>query len=360
MASSGLASSIEGASVHRAAALLSALALLASACAGAPGGSAAGQAGEAGGGGGAGEGLTVVTSVFPNAWMAERIAPAAEFAHLAPGGHGVHDLALTPGDRADVTSADVVLFVGQVGFQPQVEDAVDDAEGEVVSLAAVAGDRLLPFPGQDGAADDHDEEGGDAHAGEDGEDHGDDTGDGHAHEEAGSPVDPHVWFDPAIMQDAAEAVADAFAAVDPDKAEAYRGNAEEVVAELADVGDHADERLGGDCEHDAAVVSHEAYQYLLEPYGLQQLGISSAGGHAEATPQRIAELSDRIEEEGIPAVLAEPLEGRRDAESLAREAGVDLIDIHPLGSVSADDGEWDYPALLGEQVDAFAEALGCG
>lgn len=332
--------------IDRIGTVLLTLALLAGACTGEPGQPAAGPEGDGQASGEAGQGLVVVTSTFPAAWLAERIAPGAQLAHLASGGQGVHDLTLSPGDRTDLTAADVVLFVGEVGFQPQVEEAVSDAEGEVVSFAEVAGDRLLPVPGRGGEADDHGHEGDDGHEGEDG------------HDDEGL-VDPHVWFEPAIMQDVAEAVGEAFAAADPDRAGAYRANAEAAATELAEVRAYADERLGGDCGRDAAIVSHEAYQYLLEPHGHDQVGISGAGGHAEATPQRLAELTERIEARGITAVLVEPLEGRRDAEALAREAGVELIEIHPLGSVDDATRSRGLPAMLTEQIDAFAEALDC-
>lgn len=324
------------------------LVLLIGACAGESGQSTVGPEAGDQGGGDVGQGLVVVTSTFPAAWLAEQVAPGIQLVHLAPGGQSVHDLRLSPGDRTDLTSADVVLFVGEVGFQPQLEEAVADAEGEVVSFAEVAGDRLLPFPEQAGDADDHD----------DADDVGHDGDDGAEHDDEGS-ADPHMWFEPAIMQDVAEAVGEAFAAADPDRESAYRANAEAAAAELAEVGAHADQRLGGDCARDAAIVSHEAYQYLLEPYGHDQVGISGAGGHAEATPQRLAELTERIEERDITAVLVEPLEGRRDAEALAREADVELIDIHPLGSVDDETRPRGLPEMLTEQIDAFADVLGC-
>lgn len=330
-------------------AVLVTLGLLTGACADESGQSTGGPEAGDQDGGEAGQGLVVVTSTFPAAWLAERIAPGVQLVHLAPGGQSVHDLRLSPGDRTDLTSADVVVFVGEVGFQPQLEEAVADAEGEVVSFAEVADDRLLPFPDQDGdAGDHHDDAAGD----------GPEAGDGAEPDDEGI-ADPHVWFEPAIMQDVAGAVGDAFAAADPDRASAYRANAEAAAAELAEVGAHADQRLGGDCARDAAIVSHEAYQYLLEPYGHEQVGISGAGGHAEATPQRLAELTERIEEHDITAVLVEPLEGRRDAEALAREADVELVDVHPLGSVDDETRARGLPEMLTEQIDAFADVLAC-
>jgi zinc transport system substrate-binding protein len=107
-------------------------------------------------------------------------------------------------------------------------------------------------------------------------------------------------------------------------------------------------------------VSHEAYAYLLEPRGFEQAGVSGAGGHGDASPQRLAELVERIRADGIPAVLAEPLEGRSDAEALAREAGVELLEIDPLEIGTDELDALGYPAALRQQAEAFATALQCG
>ncbi|HVM15235.1 MAG TPA: zinc ABC transporter substrate-binding protein, partial [Egibacteraceae bacterium] len=78
------------------------------------------------------------------------------------------------------------------------------------------------------------------------------------------------------------------------------------------------------------------------------------------SPQRLAELTERLRNEGIPAVAAEPIEGRADAETLASEAGVELVEIHPLEVVTEQELDIGYPDLLRQQADAFTVALDCG
>jgi zinc transport system substrate-binding protein len=329
-----------------------------------------------------GEGVTVVTTVFALAALAEEIAPGADVTLLTSSGQDPHDLELTPGDRALIESADVVLYMGDIDFQPQVESAVADATGTVVAVAEVAGpDALRDFDGHshdDEAATDeddghsHDDEAAtdedDGHShddeaatdeddghGHDDEDDGHDDGD--AHDDDG--VDPHLWFDATVMAEVAEEIGEAIAAMDEDNADALRERAEAVHDELLALDEEIDEILSG-CARDTAIVSHEAYAYLLEPRGLEQEGISGAGGHGDASPQRLAELTERIRAEGIPAVLAEPLEGRADAETLANEAGVELLEIDPLELGSDELFALGFVAALRQQAQTFAEALECG
>ncbi|MDQ3353465.1 MAG: metal ABC transporter substrate-binding protein [Actinomycetota bacterium] len=290
--------------------------------------------------------VSAVAAVYPLAWVAEQVAPDADVSLLSSGGLEAHDLEITPDQRQAIETSDVALFVGNIGYQPQVEDAIADAGGEVVSLAEVAGpDRLLE-PVEEAHAD----EGGEAGAGEaEGEDAGE--------EEA--TVDPHIWFNPAVMADAAGRTGEAFATADPDNAETYRTNAEELVAELAALEEELAEILGGECRHQEAIVSHQAYGYLLDPFGVIQHGVTGINPEAGASSGELGELVSEIEAEGFEYVLTEPVEGREGAETVAREAGVELLEITPLDAVTEDQAESGLVSLIREQAEQFALALGC-
>lgn len=298
----------------------------------------------------AGGGVSAVAAVYPLAWMAEQVAPEAEVTLLSAGGLEAHDLELTPGQRQALQGSDVVLYVGDIGYQPQVEEAVPSAEGEVVSLAEVAGpDRLLePAEAAHGGQGEHGEEGG---GGSDAPgEHGDD-------EEA--VVDAHIWFDPDVMADAAVRTGEAFATADPQNADTYRENAEALGEEIRALGGELDETLGGDCRHGEAIVSHQAYGYLLAPYGVEQHGVTGVNPEAGASSAELAELVSEIQRDGIEHVLTEPVEGRPGAETVAREAGVELLEISPLDAVTDEQAEQGFLELVRGQARQFATALGC-
>lgn len=289
--------------------------------------------------------LTAAASVFPLAWMTERVAPGVELTFLGGGGAEVHDVELSPGDRQALETADVVVHLGDIDFQPQIEQAAAASTGEVVSVAETVGEGAL----RSGAAHTDEEE---THADDD--EPADD--DGHADVDG---LDPHVWFDPSLMAEVATSIGTAFASADPANAVAYDANAAGLAEELTALDGEIDSLLA-DCEFSEAIVSHEAYAYLLEPRDLEQHGIAGQDPDAGVSPAELAALTEEIQAEGIPAVLAEPIEGRGDAEALAGEAGVDLLEIDPLESVTHEQYEAGYPAMLREQAEAFATALGCG
>ena len=279
-----------------------------------------------------GDEVSAVASVYPLAWVAEQVAPQADVTLLGAGGLEAHDLELTPDQRERLQVSDVVLFVGEIGYQPQVEEAVTSTEGAVVSLSDVAGPpRLLEpgnvphGPGQDGDA----------------------------------VVDPHIWLDPEVMADAAIKTGEAFAAANPADASTYQDNAEELAGEFAELGRELDGVLGGDCTHREVIVSHQAYAYLLEPHGIEQHGVTGINPEAGAASGELAELVEEVEAEGFTHVLSEPVEGREGAETVAREAGVDLLEILPLDAVTDEQADVGFIGLVREQAGQFARALGC-
>lgn len=293
---------------------------------------------------GAGEELEAVAAIYPLAWVAGQVAPEAEVNLLNEGAQEAHDIELSPMQRAATETADVVLYLGDIGYQPQVEEAVPASEGEVVSAAEVAGDQALLA----GAAEAHDHEGEEGH----GEEHE------HESEQTGG-VDPHLWFDPEIMAEVAAATGEAFAAADPGNAETYRQNAARVNAELAEVGEDLGAILGGECRFEEAIVSHAAYAYLLKPHGKTQHAVTNVGAESDASAGELAEVVEEIRAEGFTYVLAEPVEGRAGAEAVANEADVELLDIFPLDAVSDEQAATGLPDLVRAQAETFATALNC-
>ncbi|MDQ3462829.1 MAG: hypothetical protein M3471_07355, partial [Actinomycetota bacterium] len=80
---------------------------------------------------------------------------------------------------------------------------------------------------------------------------------------------------------------------------------------------------------------------------------------AGAASGELAELVEEIETENFSHVLPEPVEGREGAETVAREADVDLLEISPLDAVTNEQADVGFLELVRNQAAQFATALGC-
>lgn len=278
----------------------------------------------------AGDELHVAVSIYPLAEVAERVGgPRVDVDDLTPPGAEPHDIEFSSRQVDALLDADAVIYLGR-GFQPAVEGLVDRVSGE--ALDVLEGMDLRT------GSDDHEAHGG----------HGDEA------------VDPHIWLDPLRMVEIVERVEALFVRLDPDGAEGYRERSASLRAEIGDLHDEYATALD-DCERRFVLVSHEAFGYLVDRYDLEQEAVSGLSPEAEPDPKRLAELADLARERGATTVFTETLASPRTAETLAREADLEVATLDPLESLSSDDLQAgaDYLSVMRDNLDALTEALGC-
>lgn len=306
------------------------------------------------GAGASSDGPTVVTSFYPLAFVAERVAgDHARIENLTQAGAEPHDLELAARQVGQIVDADLVVFLH--GFQPSVDAAVEqNAEGSALDAGELV--ELIP-EGAEGHTDEdtgehHDEPEGDAHADEP-------AGDSHeGHDHGDLEGDPHIWLDPANMVAITEAVAGRLAELDPDHADDFQANADALVAELEAV--DADYEAGlAQCERRVFVTSHAAFGYLADRYGLDQVGISGIDPDAEPSPERIAEVHDVVAHEGVTTIFYERLVSPKVAETLASDLGVEAAVLDPIEGLTDDTADQDYLTLMRANLAALAQANGC-
>jgi zinc transport system substrate-binding protein len=265
---------------------------------------------------------TLVASFYPLAFAADRIGgPGWRVVDLTPPGTEAHDVELSLEDRAALEEADVVLYLGDIGFQPQVERAVGEATGRVVAVA-------------DGL---HLVEGGG--------------------EEDGPQLDPHVWLDPVSFATVVDRTADALAAADPGNAETYRGRARALRDELEALDRRYAEGLSS-CRSSIMVTSHEAFGYLAARYGLQQVGLTGLTPEGEPTAGRLGRAGQLLADGQALALFFEASdEARRIAESVASDYDVPAL---PLGTLESQPTNGDYLSVMETNLTSLKRGLGCG
>jgi zinc transport system substrate-binding protein len=309
---------------------LAALALPLAACSGAGTGPAAA------------DGRTeVLAALYPLEYVAEQVGgDHVAVSPVTPAGVDPHDLELAPAAVARLDGATVVYLSG---FQAALDDAL------AVTSPAHALD-VSDAAGVHTEGDGHPDETTDDHGHEDGPGTGDHAGHSHA------DGDPHFWLDPVRLADVATAVADELAAVDPGNADDYSANAERLGAELTAL-DHELAAGLDQCETRTIVVAHEAYGYLAEAYGLEQVGISGLDPESEPSPARLAQIGKVVDEKDVTTIFTENLVNPAVAETLAADLGVDVAVLDPLETQV--DPSRDYLDVMRTNLDALTTSLRC-
>jgi zinc transport system substrate-binding protein len=252
----------------------------------------------------------VVAGIYPLAFAAEEVGgDGVEVTDLTPAGAEPHDLELSVRDVERIRSADVVFYLGG-GFQPALENAVEDAGVRAVDLL----------------------EGLELREGDD-------------------EVDPHAWLDPLRFAAVAARVG----------AELGREHAADQLAARLRTLHREYERGLAACERRELVTAHDAFGYLAERYGLEVIPIAGLSPEAEPGPRALERVARLVRDRGVATVFVEPLLSPEVAETVAREAGAETAVLDPLESLTEEelDRGDDYFSVMRVNLEALREGLGC-
>lgn len=177
--------------------------------------------------------------------------------------------------------------------------------------------------------------------------------------------DPHVWMDPQAWTKAVEVVRDQLAAVDPDRAAAYRANAAAYLERLAALDAYAERVLASvPPERRVLVTAHDAFAYFGRRYGFEVLGIQGISTESEAGLKRIEELVSLLVERRIPAVFVETTIPEQSVRALVAGAAARGHEVVIGGSLFSDamgaagTYEGTYIGMIDHNVTLIARALG--
>jgi zinc transport system substrate-binding protein len=276
--------------------------------------------------------MIVIATIYPIQYFAERIGGGrVRVVGVYREGVDPHVAELTAHDLAQIAKADLVLSNG-LGMEPSFQKALKasgpEFEGRIVEVTV--GNLATQW-----------------------------RSNGHGGNERG--LDPHFWLDPILAIEQANIMTDAIISIDPTNENYYAEAFLDLKEDLLDL-DHGF-RIGlSECTRNSFVVSHAALGYLATRYGLVQTNIAGLTHGMSPSAGRLAELADIIDREKIKAILVEPLhQDGSVSETLSRETGAMILDIHPLGAVTSKelDEHDDYFGLMRDNLRSLRVALEC-
>lgn len=279
-------------------------------------------------------GVQVVAAFYPLQFAVQQVAGEhAEVSTLTGSGLDPHDVELSPRDVAGAQQADLLVYSS--GMQPAVDEvATGQAAGHALDVNEAAD--LVPTGPPDHA------------------EHSQGHDDGHDH----GGVDPHFWLDPERYAAVGQAIAEQLAEVDPEHAEDYAARSEGFAGELAELDQQLADGLA-DCEQVDVVTTHAAFGYLTDRYGLHQVPITGLSAEGEATPARMAEITEAVRESGVDTIYAETLLGSDLADTVAAETGAQVLLLDPVEGITDSSPGGDYFAVMRANLAALQEGQQC-
>lgn len=239
--------------------------------------------------------LQVSASFYPMAEFARAVGGShAEVRTLIPDGLEPHDWEPAPRDLTVLGRSRVFVYNGLV--EPWAEQA----------LAALSERNIFPLACGEGL-----------------------------YARPGAKADPHVWVSPKKAMLETERIRDAFCMADPQHAEDYRKNAAAYLEELRRL-DEGFASLSRSAQRKKFVTAHAAFGHLAADYGLEQLAVVGVSPEAEPTAADLQRLALLMRREGLRYIFMETLATPKLTETLAREAGVQVLVLDPAEGVDAE------------------------
>ena len=263
-------------------------------------------------------------------------------------GASPHDYRLRPSEAKALQDANLVIWMGKE-LTPWMEDAVKTLSTEAAILTLLEKDETALLEFRESVLfeeHDHDDHSDKEHAETEDQDH-----DEHAH----GAHDPHAWLSPENAKIWLNLIAAQLSTADPDNASTYFVNAAAAVTEIdtlmADVSTMLDPIRGN-----SFIVFHDAYQYFETVFEFPASGAISLGDATDPSPARIARVQDRIQEQKVQCVLAEPQFKKGLVVTVLEGTDAKTSIIDPLG-VALEPGPALYPQLIRNMAKTLVDCF---
>ncbi|MUK88269.1 adhesin [Ornithinibacillus sp. L9] len=322
--------------------------------------------------------LTIYTTLYPLADFAKKIGgDIVEVESIIPPGSDSHTYEPTSKEMVEIARADAFIFNG-LGMEPYAEKISSALENEDVVLIEATQDieTIEHLHEHDHGHEGHEHE--DEHEDHEHEDHEHENHEHDEHEEESheedhdhddevehddhghdhGDLDPHVWLDPYRSIKLAENIKNALVELHPEATEDFEQNYEALKTELENL-DHAFHELVEEKENPEMVVSHAAYGYWEETYGIHQIPIAGLSSSDEPSQKDLVELINLATEKDINYIIFEQNITPKVAEVIREEINAEAMYLHNLSVLTDEDianGE-DYFSLMNRNLEVLNQVL---
>ncbi|WP_018392865.1 zinc ABC transporter substrate-binding protein [Bacillus sp. 37MA] len=299
--------------------------------------------------------LTVYTTIYPLEYFAERIGgDTVNVESIMPAGADEHTYEPTTKTILELAEADLFLYNG-LNLEPFAEKAEETLAGEDVKIVNVGEHVDVEVDSHEGHS--HEDETTHEEVTEDGHAHEDETTEGGQDHEHGG-VDPHIWIDPMLAIEIASVVKDELVTLNPDGKGTYNENFKSLKTDLESL-DEQFHKMTDAAEQKEILVSHAAYGYWEESYGIEQLSIAGLSSTEEPSQKELKEIADTATKHDIKYVIFEQNITPKVAKVIQNEIGADSLRLHNLSTLTEEDienGE-DYFSIMEKNIETLKTAL---
>ncbi|WLR47856.1 zinc ABC transporter substrate-binding protein [Halobacillus litoralis] len=303
--------------------------------------------------------LRVYTTVYPIQFFTEQIGgETVNVQSILPPGSDAHTYEPTTKEMVKMAGADLFVYngAGLEGYAKKISESIEPEGVEILEAAAdIDLKEHVHNHGEDEQAHEEDEHAKeeDTHE-EDEHANAEDSHEGHDHGE----MDPHVWLDPVRAAQMAEGIKSQLIKMNPEQEELYEENYKELQAKLMDLDEEFHEGVESQAKS-KVIVSHAAYGYWEEAYGIEQIAVSGLSPTNEPSQKDLENIVQVAESNHLEYVVFEQNITPKVSEVIQNEIGAEALRFHNLSVLTEDnvENDEDYFTLMEQNLDVLTQAL---
>lgn len=283
----------------------------------------------------------VAATIFPVYDITKKIAgDEVEVILILPAGASPHTFDLTPKKARELSGSQVVFSIGY-GLDNWTSNLV--ASGDIQKAVIV--DKYIDLHEFSEEEHSHEEE-------HDNDEHTEEVHHGEEeHDHVGT--DPHYWLTVPNAILIAQQVQKELSILYPEKSAVFERNYLAYKEQLELLDAEIRQELSSLPTKDIATF-HNAWNYFSEEYGINVVATFEEFPGEEPTGQYLAEFQQKVKEGNVKAIFSEPQFSTKSLEPIARDLGVSISTLDPLGGVSSRDS---FEELLRYNTNQIVNAL---
>lgn len=309
--------------------------------------------------------LQIYTTIYPIQYFTERIGgDYVSTKNLVPPGADAHNVEVTTKTMIEVAEGDAFIYTGSgvEGFADAIIDSLKNEDVTIVNSTEKVSfidalEKHVHNQQEEHDEEHHSEETAEEHeSNEDHEEHeSHDEHQGHNHT---SDKDPHVWLDPIRCITMAENIKNALVELKPEQKQEFEENFSMLKTELEEL-DKEFKSMVDNSKTKTFVVSHSAYGYWQDVYGLEQIGINGLSPTNEPSQKQLSAIIDLVRENDLKYVFFEQNLQNKVAEIVQNETGTEALSLHNLEAITLENikNSEDYFDIMKENIQVLEQAL---
>ena len=160
-------------------------------------------------------------------------------------------------------------------------------------------------------------------------------------------VNPHTWLSVKNAMEQLDTIYRKISSIDPQNKDYYKENLEKSLKEFKALDEKFTAELSKIKKKDKCfIVSHAAFNYLANDYGLKQIAVTGISPEDEPTAAQLKKIADFVKQHGIKTILFEGKATPKVAKTLADNTGAKTGTIYTLEELSPEEAELGYIKLM--------------